>query len=148
MDPTADLATRFAAEGAVMTDGAWESLLDRIGHGLVVPVVGSQMLNDPEGTGGLRARVAARLLEQHRPKIDPGSLTPDRELDQAIALLQRDGQIRQVDLYEAVRAGDSARASRVQHSLLVPSRKIPGELGPVGVKYAMRISVSGCSFTA
>jgi 4-hydroxy-2-oxoglutarate aldolase len=38
---------------------------------------------------------------------------------------------------EAVRTGDTARGSRLQFSLLAPSRKIAGELGPTGVKYAM-----------
>jgi 4-hydroxy-2-oxoglutarate aldolase len=42
-----------------------------------------------------------------------------------------------VELYEAVCSGDIERASRLQHSLLVPSRKIAGEFGPTGVKYAM-----------
>jgi 4-hydroxy-2-oxoglutarate aldolase len=42
-----------------------------------------------------------------------------------------------VELYEAARAGDTARASRLQFTLLGASRKIAGELGPAGVKYAM-----------
>jgi len=42
-----------------------------------------------------------------------------------------------IDIVEAVHAGDTARASRLQFSLLTPSRKIAGELGPTGVKYAM-----------
>ena len=42
-----------------------------------------------------------------------------------------------VELYEAYRAGNMQRASQVQHSLLVPSRKIAGEFGPTGTKYAM-----------
>lgn len=42
-----------------------------------------------------------------------------------------------VELYEAFRAGDIERAARLQHSLLVPSRKIAGEFGPTGVKHAM-----------
>ena len=42
-----------------------------------------------------------------------------------------------VELYDAVRTGDTARASRLQFALLAPSRKIAGELGPTGVKYAM-----------
>jgi 4-hydroxy-2-oxoglutarate aldolase len=41
------------------------------------------------------------------------------------------------EIYEAVRAGDAARASRLQFTLLSASRKIAGELGPTGVKYAM-----------
>jgi 4-hydroxy-2-oxoglutarate aldolase len=41
------------------------------------------------------------------------------------------------EIYEAVRAGDAARASRLQLTLLSASRKIAGELGPTGVKYAM-----------
>jgi 4-hydroxy-2-oxoglutarate aldolase len=41
------------------------------------------------------------------------------------------------EIYEAVRAGDAARASRLQFALLSASRKIAGELGPTGVKYAM-----------
>src|SRR5260370_4540554 len=42
-----------------------------------------------------------------------------------------------VELYEAARAGDTERASRIQFTLLSASRKIAGELGPTGVKYAM-----------
>jgi 4-hydroxy-2-oxoglutarate aldolase len=42
-----------------------------------------------------------------------------------------------IEIYEAVRAGDTARASRLQFALLSASRKIAGELGPIGVKYAM-----------
>ena len=42
-----------------------------------------------------------------------------------------------IEIYESVRAGDTARASRFQSTLLAPSRKIAGELGPTGVKYAM-----------
>ena len=42
-----------------------------------------------------------------------------------------------IEIYEAVRAGDAARASRLQFALLSASRKIAGELGPTGVKYAM-----------
>jgi 4-hydroxy-2-oxoglutarate aldolase len=42
-----------------------------------------------------------------------------------------------IEIYEAVRAGDTARASRLQFALLSASRKIAGELGPTGVKYAM-----------
>jgi 4-hydroxy-2-oxoglutarate aldolase len=41
------------------------------------------------------------------------------------------------ELYEAARAGDTARAGRLQFTLLSASRKIAGELGPTGVKYAM-----------
>jgi 4-hydroxy-2-oxoglutarate aldolase len=41
------------------------------------------------------------------------------------------------EIYQAVRAGDIARASRLQFSILHASRKIAGELGPPGVKYAM-----------
>ena len=42
-----------------------------------------------------------------------------------------------MELYEAVRAGDMDRASRLQFLLLGASRQIAGELGPTGVKYAM-----------
>lgn len=42
-----------------------------------------------------------------------------------------------IEILDSVRVGDSGRASRLQFSLLEPSRKIAGELGPTGVKYAM-----------
>jgi 4-hydroxy-2-oxoglutarate aldolase len=42
-----------------------------------------------------------------------------------------------IEIYEAVHAGDAARASRLQFALSSASRKIAGELGPTGVKYAM-----------
>jgi 4-hydroxy-2-oxoglutarate aldolase len=42
-----------------------------------------------------------------------------------------------VEIYEASRAKDSSRASRLQHSVLSASRRIVGEMGPAGVKAAM-----------
>ena len=102
MDPTEDPVTGCVPEGAVIADDAWESLLDHIRNGLVVPVVGSQLLNDASGTGGPVARVAARLLELHHLTINASSLTPGRELDEAIGLLLRDGKLRQLELYESV----------------------------------------------
>ena len=42
-----------------------------------------------------------------------------------------------VEIYEAVRSGDTTRASRLQSTILSASRKLAGELGPTGVKYAM-----------
>jgi 4-hydroxy-2-oxoglutarate aldolase len=42
-----------------------------------------------------------------------------------------------VEIYEAAHCGDAARASRLQVTLLSAARKISGELGPTGVKYAM-----------
>ncbi len=42
-----------------------------------------------------------------------------------------------IEIYEAAHAGDVARAGRMQMALLAASRKIAGELGPTGVKYAM-----------
>ncbi len=42
-----------------------------------------------------------------------------------------------IEIYEAAHAGNVARAGRMQMALLAASRKIAGELGPTGVKYAM-----------
>jgi 4-hydroxy-tetrahydrodipicolinate synthase len=42
-----------------------------------------------------------------------------------------------VEIYERTRAGDIAGASNLQGRILGASRIIAGELGPVGVKYAM-----------
>jgi 4-hydroxy-2-oxoglutarate aldolase len=41
------------------------------------------------------------------------------------------------EIYDAWRAGDTARAKEVQHSILAAGRKVVAEMGPAGVKYAM-----------
>jgi 4-hydroxy-2-oxoglutarate aldolase len=42
-----------------------------------------------------------------------------------------------VEIYEAARVQDSSRAKRLQHGVLSASRRIVGEMGPAGVKFAM-----------
>jgi hypothetical protein len=87
---------------SAMADDVWDSLLGRIAEGRVVPVIGAQLLVDPEGRS-TQARIAARMLAVHRSETDAASLSVGRELDETIALLRSDEKIRRSGgLYEKV----------------------------------------------
>lgn len=68
-------------------ESGWKRLLDRIRDGDVVPVLGPQLLVEADGRTPRQARIAQRVLQGHGIDVDPGSLTPFRELDEAHARL-------------------------------------------------------------
>lgn len=70
-----------------MNEQAWRRLINAIGSGSVVPVVGSRLLVDDKGAGSLQAKVAAKLLADYGVDIPAGGLPPFRELNEAVTML-------------------------------------------------------------
>ncbi|NML15895.1 toll/interleukin-1 receptor domain-containing protein [Azohydromonas caseinilytica] len=89
-----------------MNEAAWRRLLSQIRDGMVVPVVGPQLLVGRDGEPSLQARVARRLLQMHEG--EPGAEDPDaplpplRELHEAVSRLKPHASLQ--DLYGDVHA--------------------------------------------
>ena len=66
-----------------MKDRDWNLLLGRMREGNVVPVIGSRLLVDADGTS-LYARVATKVLAAHGKAVGVQPLPPFRELNAAI----------------------------------------------------------------
>lgn len=100
-----------------MKEATWRRLLDRMRDGLVVPVVGPQVLVEADGRTSLQGRVAQSLLSLYEVEITE-PLPRFRELNEAVSRLvgkDRNGPLLQ-DLYadvhrvldKAVQAGKCA----------------------------------------
>jgi hypothetical protein len=88
-----------------MNEAAWRRLLSQIRDGMVVPVVGPQLLVGAEGQASLQARVAELLLQWHEGEegVDHATpLPPGRELSEAVARLKPRANLQ--DLYGDVHA--------------------------------------------
>lgn len=87
---------------AGLSERDWSLLLDMIGDEsrLVVPVIGSRLLVDDDGTSSLYARVARRLLADNEIDLGDGSLPPFREINEAVMRLK--GVMDAEDIYYTV----------------------------------------------
>lgn len=88
-----------------MNEAAWRRLLSQIRDGMVVPVVGPQLLVGTDGLPPLQARLARLLLEWHEGAegLDTEApLPPFRELNEAVARLKPSANLQ--DLYGDVHA--------------------------------------------
>jgi len=113
----------------MMNEPAWRRLLDQIRDGLVIPVVGPQLLSiERQGTRSLQAVVAERLLQMYEQPVPPQGLPPFRELNEAVRLLgqaERENHERVVqnpqdlygDVHEAIRSSLSSIARQLPPAL-------------------------------
>jgi hypothetical protein len=90
--------TVLGATRESMNEGAWRRLLAQIRDGLVVPVLGSQLLGEQGTDPGLQARIAERVLSAYGMQAD--GLSPGRELNDAVTRVR--GSARLQELYETV----------------------------------------------
>lgn len=74
-----------------MKDVDWDRLIRKMRAGLVVPVLGPQLLVGADGRESLQRQVAERLLAMHDCEVDPAELPPFRELDAAVSRLKLAG---------------------------------------------------------
>jgi hypothetical protein len=73
-----------------MNDASWRRLLNQIHDGLVVPVVGPQLLMvGGDGKKSLQAMVAERLLAMYEQPVPAEGLPRYRELNEAVTRLKR-----------------------------------------------------------
>jgi hypothetical protein len=70
-----------------MNDRDWRVLLRLMRDGLVVPVIGSRLVLDNDGTSSLYAKVARKLLADHGVELGDEVLPPFRELNAAVTRL-------------------------------------------------------------
>lgn len=82
-----------------MDEKNWDRLLRRIEDGLVVPVLGQQVLASSESNATLQARIADYLLEQYDIEPDTVSLTPFNELNDAVVQIKKQQAYDMQDLY-------------------------------------------------
>ena len=71
-----------------MNDRDWKKLLGRMREGNVVPVVGSRLLLDNDGSTSLYARVAHKVLAANRQDVGDKPLPSFRELNAAVTRLK------------------------------------------------------------
>jgi hypothetical protein len=104
-----------------MNERSWDRLLKSIEDGLVVPVLGPQVLIAQGSNDSFQARVARQLLEFY--DCDPGGdpLPPFRELNEAVTRLKRDHPIQDFygDIHDAIQKltakSDAAISESVKH---------------------------------
>ena len=101
-----------------MNEKDWRSLLRLMGDGSVVPVVGSRLLLDSDGSTSLYARVARKLLADNGVVLVDETLPPFRELNAAVTHLKGVLKPQKVqDLYGDV---DSALNELKAEGLAIP----------------------------
>ena len=101
-----------------MNEKDWRSLLRLMGDGSVVPVVGSRLLLDSDGSTSLYARVARKLLADNGVVLVDETLPPFRELNAAVTHLKGVLKPQKVqDLYGDV---DSALNDLKAEGLAIP----------------------------
>jgi len=71
-----------------MKERDWRRLFEQMKEGTVVPVVGSRLLLEADGTSPLTGRVARRLLADYDVDIGDASLPPFRELNDVATRLK------------------------------------------------------------
>jgi hypothetical protein len=125
----------MAEQLAHLDDRFWNRLLKAIEEGQVVPVVGSQLLtwNDRDKMQSLQQRVAMRVLEFYKVDATPVTLTPHRELHEAVTLLKPNANLQ--DLY-----GDIAEA--LDAVTKEPNFKLPGSIEKLAAISSFKLLVT------
>ncbi|MCP5245032.1 MAG: toll/interleukin-1 receptor domain-containing protein [Burkholderiales bacterium] len=82
-----------------MDEKNWDRLFRRIEDGLVVPVLGQQILSYGDNNSTLQVRIAHDLLQQNDIAPDSVSLTPFNELNDAVVLIKKQQTYDIQDLY-------------------------------------------------
>ena len=88
-----------------MDEKNWERLFRRIEDGLVVPILGQQVLSYGENNDTLQVRIARYLLQQNNFEPDTVSLTPFNELNEAVLQIRKQNAYDMQDLYADIHDG-------------------------------------------
>ncbi|MEX3846237.1 toll/interleukin-1 receptor domain-containing protein [Paraburkholderia sp. BR10882] len=85
---------------APMAEADWKRLIRQIREGFVVPVLGSQLLSDEQGSSTVQRDVAERLLKLHDiPETAWPEMRPFRELNAAVSWLRGKAKVKAQTLY-------------------------------------------------
>ncbi|MCW5600392.1 toll/interleukin-1 receptor domain-containing protein [Nitrosomonas sp.] len=87
-----------------MNERSWDRLLKSIEDGLVVPVLGPQVLIAQGASGSFQAQVAHQLLAYYGYDLKDEILPPFRELNEAVTRLKRDHPLQDLygDIHDAI----------------------------------------------
>lgn len=87
-----------------MNERSWDRLLKSIEDGLVVPVLGPQVLIDQGSNDSFQAQVARQLLEFYDGDLGSDLLPPFRELNEVVTRLKCDHPIQDLygDIHDAI----------------------------------------------
>ena len=80
-----------------MNERSWDRLLNSIEEGLVVPVIGPQLMTSTDSSFSFQSRIAQKLLKLYDYNLGQERLLPYQELNDAVTRLKRDHPIQ--DLY-------------------------------------------------
>lgn len=80
-----------------MNERNWDRLLKSIEEGLVVPVIGPQLITSPTSSTSFQSQIAQQLLRMYDYDLGQDHLLPYQELNDAVTRLKRDHPIQ--DLY-------------------------------------------------
>ena len=101
-----------------MEEKSWDRLLRRIEDGLVVPVLGQQMLTSGDNDSTLQAKIADYLLKLYDIEPDTISLTPFNELNDAVAQIKKEQTFDMQDLYADVH--DAVKLMTTGQNAVIP----------------------------
>ncbi|MEQ1719761.1 MAG: hypothetical protein ABL887_01450 [Nitrosomonas sp.] len=87
-----------------MNERSWDRLLKSIEDGLVVPVLGPQVLIDQDSKGSLQAQIARQLLKFYDDNIGSDALPPCHELNAVVTRLKQNHPIQDLygDIHDAI----------------------------------------------
>lgn len=87
-----------------MNERSWDRLLKSIEDGLVVPVLGPQVLIDQDSKGSLQAQIARQLLKFYDDDIGSDALPPCHELNAVVTRLKQNHPIQDLygDIHDAI----------------------------------------------
>ncbi len=105
-----------------MNERSWDRLLKSIEDGLVVPVLGAQILIAPGSNDSFQAQIAHQLLEFYNSELGSNSLPPFRELNEVVTRLKRDHPIQ--DLYGDIHDAIEKLAPKSEAAIPEPVRQI------------------------
>lgn len=104
-----------------MDEKDWDRLLRRIEDGLVIPVIGQQLLTAPESDVSFQVRIARHLLKQYDIELNDALLTPYHALNDAIiqirSVQEYDLQDLYADIHEAIKQLTSGPDACIPDSL-------------------------------
>ncbi|HQU63522.1 MAG TPA: hypothetical protein PKY85_10290, partial [Nitrosomonas sp.] len=104
-----------------MDEKDWDRLLRRIEDGLVIPVIGQQVLTAPESDVSFQVRIARHLLKQYDIELNDVLLTPYHALNDAIiqirSVQEYDLQDLYADIHEAIKQLTSGPDACIPDSL-------------------------------
>lgn len=121
-----------------MKDVSWKRLFSQIRDGLVVPVVGPQLLVGTDGQPSLQREIAERLLAEHGCELGPQQLPKFHELNTVVSRLKSETDLQDLysdvhDVIQALTANDAAIPTPIRQLAQIADFRLFVTLTPDGL---------------